>query len=138
MMSQYQLVAAGANVIATKLLGTTPKGFNSTGEYEEAVYREELETIQTNALDPMLQRHYDTLARSMGYGDQSVAIQWEALDSPTAKEYSEINLNKSTTALNYYNTGALDGFDIRQSIKDDLDGDFFGLEGDDDEVIEEA
>lgn len=128
MMSQYQLVAAASNVIATKLLGTTPKGFNSTGEYEEAVYREDLETIQTNALDPMLQRHYDTLARSMGYGDQTVTIQWEALDSPTAVEYAQINLSKAQTAQAYHMTGAIDGFDIRQSIKDDPDGDFFGLE----------
>ncbi|HEK2694361.1 TPA: DUF1073 domain-containing protein, partial [Proteus mirabilis] len=35
-MTQYQLVASASNVPATKLLGTTPKGFNSTGEYEEA------------------------------------------------------------------------------------------------------
>src|SRR5690606_36986455 len=58
LMTQYQLVAAEANVPGTKLLGTTPKGFNATGEYEEAVYREELESIQTNDLSPMLERHY--------------------------------------------------------------------------------
>ena len=57
-MSQYQLVAAAANVPATKLLGTTPKGFNATGEYEEASYHEELESIQANDLSRLLARHH--------------------------------------------------------------------------------
>src|SRR5690606_15493881 len=35
-MTQYQLVAAASNVPAVKLLGTSPKGFNATGEHEEA------------------------------------------------------------------------------------------------------
>src|SRR5690606_18134855 len=51
-MTQYQLVASAASVPATKLLETTPKGFNATGEYEEASYREGLESIQTNDLEP--------------------------------------------------------------------------------------
>lgn len=135
-MTQYQLVAAGANVPATKLLGTTPKGFNSSGEYEEAVYREELESIQTNDLEPLLERHYRILAKSMGLGDHELSIQWNPLDSPTAKEYAEINEIKARTAAAYYNTGAIDGHDIREQLKLDKESDFFGVEVDEDEDYE--
>jgi phage-related protein (TIGR01555 family) len=41
-MTQYQLVASAAGVPVTKLLGTVPKGFNATGEYDEASYHETL------------------------------------------------------------------------------------------------
>lgn len=126
-MTQYQLVAAGANVPATKLLGTTPKGFNATGEYEEGIYREELESIQANDLDPLLVRHYEMLARSEGLGAHEVSIQWEALDSPTAKEFAEINNLKAQTAVAYQQTGAIDGEDIRNALKVDVDSDYFGL-----------
>src|SRR5208283_727514 len=57
-MTQYQLVAAIANVPAVKLLGTSPKGFNTTGEFEEANYHEELSSIQSHDLTPLIERHH--------------------------------------------------------------------------------
>ena len=63
-MTQYQLVAAAANVPAVKLMGTSPKGFNTTGEFEEANYHEELESIQKHDLTPLLDRHHLLLIRS--------------------------------------------------------------------------
>ena len=63
-MTQYQLVAAAAGVPATKLLGTSPKGFNATGEFEESSYGEELESIQQHDLSPLVNRHHLLLIRS--------------------------------------------------------------------------
>ncbi|MDL2105169.1 DUF1073 domain-containing protein, partial [Proteus mirabilis] len=96
-MTQYQLVASASNVPATKLLGTTPKGFNSTGEYEEANYREELESIQSNDLEELLQRHYDMLMRSDGLPVTEISITWAPLDSPTAVESADIELKEAQT-----------------------------------------
>lgn len=127
-MTQYQLVAAAANVPATKLLGTTPKGFNATGEYEEATYREELESIQSNDLDPLLDRHYELLAKSLGQGEHDITIQWAPLDSPTAKEYAEINNLKAQADQAWVNVGAIDGEDVRERLRSDPDSDYFGLE----------
>lgn len=127
-MTQYQLVAAAAGVPGTKLMGTTPKGFNSTGEYEEASYREELESLQTNDMEPLMDRHHDLLLRSLGLKDTDLSVVWNPLDSPTAKEYAEINMIKSQAALNWANAGAVDGADIRTQIVQDRDSDFYGID----------
>lgn len=49
-MTEYQLVAAVSEVPATKLLGTQPKGFNSTGDYELQNYWQLLNGIRDNEL----------------------------------------------------------------------------------------
>ena len=90
-MTQYQIVAAIANTPATKLLGTAPKGFNSTGEYEESVYHEYLESIQTDELTPLLERHHllclrsdtELVAHAAEAGEITVAVNWRPLVSMT-------------------------------------------------------
>lgn len=126
-MTQYQLVSAIAGVPATKLLEVQPKGFNSTGEYEAENYRQDLESIQLNDLEPLLDRHYQLLLKSKGL-DGEIKIQWNPLDSPTAKEYAEIEKLKADTDNVYFTTGAIDGQDIRNRIKSDKESVYFGLE----------
>lgn len=126
-MTQYQIVAAIACVPATKLMGTTPKGFNSSGEYEEASYREELESIQTNDLTPMLERHHAMALRSAGFVGVTSTVDWAPLDSPTAAEWATINKAKADTAAVYAGIGAIDGMDVRQQITQDKTSDFYGL-----------
>lgn len=125
-MNQYQLVAAAANVPATKLLGTTPKGFNATGEYEEAAYHEMLESLQTNQGDAFLDRHYQLLGRSLGITDP-IEHTWNPLDSPTAKEYAETELIRAQRDAQLQMAGAIDSEDIRERLGKDRDGDYFGL-----------
>lgn len=127
-MTQYQLVAAAASMPGTKLLETTPKGFNATGEYEEASYREGLESIQTNDLDPLLERHFEILAKDLTLSTEGLSVVWNPLDSPTAKEYAEINLLKSQAAQTWAGTGAVDGTDIRKQLVQDRDSDFYGID----------
>lgn len=133
-MTQYQIVAAAAKVPATKLLGTTPKGFNATGEYEESSYHEELETIQENDLTPFLDRYFDLLLRSeiepeFGHspGTLHATVEWEPLDSPTAKEYAEINKLKAETDNVLVTVGAIDGVDVRNRIRSEKDTGYTGL-----------
>lgn len=131
-MTQYQVVAAAANVPATKLLGTTPKGFNATGEYEESSYHEELESMQTHDLSPLLSRHHMLLMRSeiaprLGISPVHIDHSWKPLDSPTAGEWADINLKKAQAAVAYAGVGAIDGQDIRDQLKNDKDSDFYNL-----------
>lgn len=131
-MTQYQIVAAAANVPATKLLGTTPKGFNATGEYEEASYHEELESIQVNDLSPLLERHHLLAIRSeiaprFGIAPFSTSVTWNALDALTAKEQAEINLAKAQVGAALIQSGAIDGYDERQRIINDPDSGYSGL-----------
>ena len=125
-MTQYQLVAAIAEVPATKLLGTSPKGFNASGDYELESYREALETIQAQGFNPLLEGHYRRLTKSLEMtGD--VRIQWAALDSPTAAEYATIELSKAQAAAAYASIGAVDGEDVREIITANKESLYFNL-----------
>lgn len=134
-MTQYQIVAAAANVPATKLLGTQPKGFNSSGEYEESTYHEELESIQRHDLTPLIERHHMLLIRSevcpkFKMEPFHTTVTWNPLDAMTAKELSELNRFKAETGNILMNTGAIDGLDERERIAGDPDSGYNGLVAD--------
>lgn len=131
-MTQYQLVAAAANVPAVKLLGTAPKGFNSTGEYEEASYHEELESIQTHDLTPLIERHHLLLIRSeicpkFNIEPFTTSVAWKPLDAMTGKELAELNRLKAETDNILSQSGAIDGYDIRQRLVSDPESGYNGL-----------
>jgi phage-related protein (TIGR01555 family) len=142
-MTQYQLVASIANVPATKLLGTSPKGFNASGEYEEASYREELESIQSFDMTPLIERHHEILIRSEINPKFGVLFTTECvfnpLDSLTEVEQADTNLKKAQTAQALMAVGAIDGFDERSRIIADAKSGYSGLllEEEDNEDIQE-
>lgn len=117
-MTQYQLVAAAAEVPGTKLLGTAPKGFNATGEFDESSYHENLEGIQTD-MTLLIERHHMLCIKSGGLPEVSTSVTWEALDSPTAKEMADTNLVKAQAGAALVASGAIDGMDERNRIAGD-------------------
>ncbi len=117
-MNQYQLVAAIAKTPATKLLGTSPKGFNATGEFETVSYHEELESIQEHDYDPLLERHYLIANKHLGY-DVSLEIVWQPVDSIGAVQRAALNLTKAQTDEINVNLGAVSPDDVRERIKED-------------------
>jgi phage-related protein (TIGR01555 family) len=132
-MTQYQLVAAAAEVPATKLLGTTPKGFNATGEYDTESYHESLESIQENELTPLIERHNLLVQRSIiqpkfGLVIENSEVTWKPVDTPTAIEQADINLKKAQTDTALATAGAIDGFDVRQRIIMDPDSGYSGID----------
>ena len=123
-MTQYQLVAAAANVPSVKLLGTPPKGFNATGEFEEANYHEELESIQSHDLTPLIERHHLLLIRSeiapkFGLEPFETIINWNELDAMTTLEQAELNKTKAEAGVLLVNSGAIDGKDERDRLRND-------------------
>lgn len=138
-MTQYQIVAAAANVPAVKLLGTSPKGFNTTGEFEESNYHEELESIQTHDLTPLIERHHLLLIRSeispeFGIAPFPTSVTWNALDAMTAKELAEMNKMKAETGNLLMQAGAIDGMDERQRIINDPESGYTGVVDDQPEL----
>ena len=124
-MTQYQLVAAIAGVPATKLLGTSPKGFNATGEYEEASYHEMLESIQSNDLTPFAERHHQLVIKSFVEPqlkikmDLETTLNWLPLDTPTAEELAATNLAKAQAGQVLIGSGAISSEDERQRVATD-------------------
>lgn len=123
-MTQYQIVAAAAEVPATKLLGTSPKGFGASGEYEEASYRETLESIQAHALTDLVERHHALLMRSeiaprLRVDPIETMVQWRPLDSPTAKEIADTNLSRAQAGAALIGAGVIDSEEERNRIAKD-------------------
>jgi hypothetical protein len=122
-MTQYALVAAAAEVPSTKLLGTQPKGFNATGEYEEASYHEMLSSLQQHDLSPLVNRHHLLLMRShvapkFKMKPFNTEVVWNELDEQTTAEQAETELKKAQAAQYYvvcssssfHTTSVLNGF----------------------------
>ncbi len=131
-MTQYQIVAAVSGVPATKLLGTTPKGFNSTGEHETASYHEELESIQANDLTDFIERHHLCVMRSyvapqLKMEPVETFVQWNPLDTPTAKELADTNQAKAQTGQLLMQSGAISGEDERKRIAMDKQSGYHGM-----------
>lgn len=153
-MTQYQLVSAIAGVPATKLMGTSPKGFGASGEYEEASYHELLESIQTHDLTPLLERHHALVIKSFVEPQLKIGIEpettvnWLPLDTPTAQELATTNLAKAQTDAVLIQAGALSSEDVRQRIATDKTSGYNeiglmeieapGEEDEDDEDFEDA
>ncbi|EOC4546800.1 DUF1073 domain-containing protein [Escherichia coli] len=141
-MTQYQLVAGASGVPVTKLMGTSPKGFQSSGSYEESSYHEELEAIQENDLTPLAERHHQLLMRSViaprfGISPVETEITWSPVASLTATEQADINVKKAQTDTALAQVGAIDGVDVRNRIIKDPDSGYSGIEPYEDDNGEE-
>jgi len=130
-MTQYQLVAAIACMPATKLLGTSPKGFGASGEYEESSYHEMLESIQDDALTPLLERHHALVMRSFiapkGIDPVATTIVWNPLDTPTAKELADTNLVKAQAGQALIQSGAITSEDERKRVATDKESGYHSM-----------
>jgi len=128
-MSQYQLVASAANIPVTKLLGTTPKGFNSSGTYEEQAYHEELESIQAHDLAPLLERHYQLLIKSqLGKEIFEFDIAFESTEAQTEEVRAATNLQKAQADQIYHDIGAIDALMVHDRIVEDKHSGYNGLD----------
>ena len=138
-MNQYQLVAAAARVPATKLLGTSPKGFNATGEYEQRSYHEELESVQEHDITPLIERHQLLTLLSYGESDVETTVMWHPVNAPTSKEVAEENLAKAQTGAALVQSGAITPEDERRRVATDPDSGYSQLgtvDEDDNEELE--
>lgn len=136
-MTGYQLVASVAEMPSTKLLGTSPKGFNPTGEAETSTYRETLAGIQEHNGTPFLNRHYQLLTKSV-YGESlDVEVVWNPLDEPTETEQAQTGLAKAQTAQIYQDMGVVSQQQNQQKLKDD-ESSGYEFEEDDDGGEEDA
>lgn len=129
---QYELVAAAAGVPYTKLMGTVPKGMNATGEYDEASYHEYLESIQTNDLTVVLERHHALLIRSEISPEYNVPvfktkIEWNSLDARTAEEQAALNKMKAETDEKNIMIGAISPNEARNRLINDPESGYNGL-----------
>jgi phage-related protein (TIGR01555 family) len=132
-MTQFQLVSAASYVPSTKLMGTSPKGFQSKGEYEISNYHEFLESLQETGMTALVERHHAIVMRSdimpkFGLKEPlETCIHWNKLDAMTEEQQAEVNKKKAETGKALVDAGAIDGMDERKRIISDPTSGYNGL-----------
>lgn len=134
-MTQYQLVAAQARTPATKLLGTSPKGFNATGEHESDSYDQELVSIQASSMTPLVDRHHLLLCRSefAAYPGMAITADWCPVRAPKPMEVADIDLKKAQASQTRVAAGIISPSEEREKLKNDPEAGYAHLEMEEDE-----
>lgn len=132
--TQYLLIAGIAEIPYTKFLGTTPKGFNATGEYEMKSYIQMLKSIQGQFM-PLIRRHIDLLSMSL-YGErQNISFKFNEIDMPTEQENAQVNAVQTQTLNSLLESGIVSAEEARKWLKMDENSGFSWI---DDEIPEDA
>ena len=134
-MTEYQLVAAIAEIPATKLFGTQPKGFNSTGEHEADSYHEMLEGLQSIDMQPLIERHtlltWQSHIRPLLKDNArcpDFTVEWGALKVMSEKEEAEVEALKINALKAAIDGGIIDPIDARDMLRSDEASWFHGIE----------
>ena len=129
-MTQFQLVAAIAEMPVTKLMKTQLRGLSNTGEYETADYTQTLKEIQENDFNTILLRHYQLLSASEKGKDLNIDIVWDEIDTPTALEQAQIESQQAQTDATYVGSGIIDATEVRTMLRSNDDSRFRNLSED--------
>lgn len=109
-MSQYQLVAAIAQIPVTKLLKNVPSGLQATGQYEWDDYAQSLKAIQANDYTPLCKMFYELFCAS-NYPDKDdirLDIEWNPIDVPKESEVAQMSSQTAQYVSHMINTGLID------------------------------
>ncbi len=99
LMSFLQLVAGAADIPATRLLGMSPAGMNSTGVSDMKNYHDRIRSMQEIEMTPAMYRLDEALIRSAtGARDRSIYYRWTPLEQMSEREKAEI-LEKKANAV---------------------------------------
>ena len=118
-MLGYQIVAAISGIPSARLLETSPKGWQSTGSYEDNNYRKLQQSIQNIDYVHILDFHYRLLAKSKLGIDKEYSCIFSDIDTPTEKERAEIREINSRTDATYINAGVISPEEVRGVLRAD-------------------
>lgn len=134
-MTQYTIACAAGDCRTSQIMGTSPKGgLGSEGAYDAGSDQKFLESLQSNDMQPLIERHHQLLLASEVRPkfpdlpkDWEPVVMWNEVDTPDAKTRAEINEIKSRIGNNLTNSGAIDGVDERTRLATDKDSGYNGL-----------
>lgn len=130
-LNTYLQIASGAaDIPATRLLGQTPGGLQSTGESDLRNYYDRISAGQNLNLRPALYRLDEVIIRSaLGDRPPEIHYAWAPLWQISEKERAEIAESKAKTTKTYADTGLLPDPALGKALQNQLveDGTFAGL-----------
>lgn len=118
-MLGYQIVAAISGVQSERLLETSPKGWQSSGSLEDKNYSKTLQAIQHLDYTPILEFHYQLLAKSEFGISKEYTVTFDEIDTPTEKERAEIREINARTDTTYVNAGVVSAEEVRGILRED-------------------
>ena len=126
-MTQFQLVAAIAEMPVTKLMKTQLKGLANSGDYEMKDYAQTLVEIQENVYNRILDRHYQILSMSEYGRDLGLQIVWNPIDTPSELELAQIESQQAQTDATYIGAGVIGAEEVRDGLRADEDSRYHNL-----------
>lgn len=127
-MTQFQLVAAIAEMPVTKLMKTQLKGLANSGDYEMKDYAQTLVEIQENDFNRILMWHYQLLGMSEKGKDLNLDVVWNPIDTPTELETAQIESQQAQTDATYVGAGILGADEVRTMLRSNEDSRFHNIE----------
>ena len=126
LMSQYQLVAAIAQIPATKLIKAQPAGMNATGEFDFKDYIQSLQTLQSNDMVPIVNLHNRLYTLSNGK-DVHINTVFDPIDVPSKAEMAQVNSTQAQSLSNLVASGIISADEARDVLRSDDDSNFDSL-----------
>ena len=117
LMTQYQLVCSIAEMPAVKLLKTQPKGFNSSGEFEDRDYVQVLMRLQNNDALPILNMHNKLLLKSEGITGYDLTVSFNPIESMTEQQRAELAEKNSLTISHLQTLGTITPEEAREFLR---------------------
>ncbi|HWK65385.1 MAG TPA: DUF1073 domain-containing protein [Rhizobiaceae bacterium] len=106
MTTLLTILSGAADIPVTRLIGTSAKGLNATGEGDLRNYYDNVKSKQELTLSPALAPLDEMLIRSgIGARPESVWYDWNSLWQPTEKEQAEVDKLEAETTNIYAMTG---------------------------------
>jgi phage-related protein (TIGR01555 family) len=123
-----EIVCAIARIPATKLFGTAPQGFNSTGEFEMTNFYDYIRDIQAN-IEPHIKMSLDLIQLSLfGEIDPFITFRWHPLEAANELEKSTIRQNNANADAVYRDRGIVTTREIREKLSKDESSGYEGLD----------
>lgn len=140
MLTLLTILAGAADIPVTRLLGTSAKGLNATGEGDLRNYYDNVKAKQELNLSPAVNPLDEMLIRSaLGDRPKEVWYDWNPLWQPTEKEQAEIDKYEAETADIYARTALIPSSALAKAVANRMieSGRWPGLEQGIDEAEEE-
>lgn len=120
LLQKFLLIGSAASDIpATKILGQSAIGMNSTGESEERDYYDRVEGDQENRYRPLLSWFDQIFARStLGYMPDDWAFEFNPLGQISETEQSDIDLKNAQRDAIYLQNDVLDESQIARELRE--------------------
>ncbi len=133
-----ELVCGVCRVPAVKLFGTSPKGFNATGDNELRLYYDLISSYQESNIRPALERIFELVQMSLfGEVDPDLDFEFKPLWKMSAIEKSTIQKDKQIINSGYINDNVLQRTEVREALAKDPDSGYSDLKNLSEESLQE-